>query len=54
MFKTKEITTDEYLDVIKWKMVRKTGWTIDYIDSLPLGRLYRFVQIDDGLTKAQG
>lgn len=40
--------------VMKWKLIRKTGWTIEYVDSLSLGKLYELYQIDDGLTKAQG
>jgi hypothetical protein len=31
-----------------------TGWTFEYVDSLPIGRLFEMIQIEDGLTKAQG
>lgn len=48
------MTTADYLRLMKWRVVKMTGWTLDYIDSLPLGKLYECVQIEDGLTKAQG
>jgi len=39
---------------MKWRVVKLTGWTLDYIDSLSIGRLYEFLQIEDGMTKAKG
>lgn len=39
--------------MLKWRVIKMTGWTYDYIDSLPLGRLYQCIQIEDGLTKAK-
>jgi len=33
-------------------MAEKFGWTLDYIDSLPYGRLMEYMQIVDGRNKA--
>jgi hypothetical protein len=37
----------------QWEMARKFGWTLEYIESLPLGRLHQYWQIQDGEGKAQ-
>jgi hypothetical protein len=37
----------------QWKIAREFGWTLDYIESLPLGRLHQYWQILDGEGKAQ-
>jgi hypothetical protein len=34
-------------------MVEKTGWTLDYIESLPEGRLLEWFAIQDGKTHAE-
>jgi len=39
---------------MKWKIIKLTGWTIDYIDALPIAKIYEFLQIEDGMTKARG
>ena len=43
---------DVYLKLIKWNIVKQTGWTFEYIDSLSYGKLQEILQIEDGLTKA--
>lgn len=48
------LDSGDYFNIMRWKVVKITGWTLDYIDSLPLGKLYECIQIEDGLTKAQG
>jgi len=35
-------------------MAERFGWTLDYIDSLPLAELHQFIQIQDGRSKARG
>jgi len=37
---------------MKWNLAEKFGWTLEYIDSLPLSRLHEFMQIQDGRYKA--
>jgi hypothetical protein len=37
----------------RWELARKTGWTLDYIDSLSLGDWHEYWQIIDGESKAQ-
>ena len=39
-------------EVIIWHLVEQTGWTLDYIDSLPLERLHEWLSIQDGRVKA--
>lgn len=48
------MTAADNLLLTKWRLVKLTGWTLDYIDSLSLGRLYECVQIEDGINKARG
>jgi len=39
-------------ELIVWTLAERFGWTLDYIDSLPLGRLSEYYQIADGRMKA--
>lgn len=48
------LSSDDFQRVMKWRIVKLTGWTLDYIDSLPYGRLLECVQVEDGMTKAKG
>jgi len=34
-------------------MAERFGWTLEYIDSLPLSRLHEFIQIEDGKNHAR-
>ena len=36
----------------RWKFAEKFRWTLDYIDNLPMGELYEYIQIADGEVKA--
>jgi hypothetical protein len=33
--------------------VEATGWTLDYIDTLPLGKIHERIQVLDGRNKAR-
>lgn len=44
----------DLLLMLKWRVVKITHWTMDYIDSLSVGRLFEFIQIEDGMNKARG
>jgi len=33
-------------------MAERFGWTLDYVDSLPMSRLFEFLQIEDARIKA--
>lgn len=35
-------------------MVKETGWTLDYIDALPVSALHEWMQVKDGIAKARG
>lgn len=48
------VSAQDNFDILKWKVIKLTGWTLDYVDSLSIGKLYKCLQIEDGLTKAQG
>jgi hypothetical protein len=36
---------------MQWKVIKLTGWTVEYVDALPFGKLYEILQIEDGLSK---
>ena len=39
-------------EYIRWKMAERFGWTLEYIDELPLAEIQRFLQVEDGTIKA--
>jgi len=41
-------------ELVIWTIAERFGWTLDYVESLPLGRLCEYYQIADGRTKAGG
>jgi hypothetical protein len=45
-------------ELIVWDLVERTGWTLEYIEALPLARLHEYQQVIDGrakgLTKGKG
>jgi hypothetical protein len=41
------------MEVVMWRLVEETGWTLDYIDSLPLEKLHEWLSIQDGQAKAR-
>jgi len=38
-------------ELIEWKMAEKFGWSLEYIESLPLSRIHEYLQIEDGWAK---
>lgn len=36
----------------KWRLIKLTGWTPEQVDALTLQQMYEFLQIEDGITKA--
>lgn len=48
------MSQDDILKIARWKLIKQTGWTVEYVDSLPIGKLYEFHQIEDGFNKAKG
>lgn len=36
---------------IVWEMAEHFHWTLDYVESLPMSRLYEWIQISDGRSK---
>lgn len=39
-------------DYIVWQLVRATGWTLDYAESLPLTRIHEWLQIIEAENRA--
>jgi len=39
-------------ETVIWDLVERTGWTLEYIDSLPIQKLHDWLRIDDGKGKA--
>lgn len=39
-------------ELIRWSLAEKFGWTLDYIDGLPLKELHDYFRIQDGRAKA--
>lgn len=37
-----------------WELIFKTGWTIEYIEALPMARLRDYINIMDAQAKARG
>lgn len=40
------------IEVVRWNLAEKFGWTLEYIDSLPVATLHEYLQIQDGLAHA--
>jgi hypothetical protein len=40
-------------EYLRWKMAKEYGWTLDYIDNLPLDDFHNWLQIIDGEAKAR-
>lgn len=38
-------------EVIVWQLVDETGWTLDYIESLPLAKLHEWIALQDAKAK---
>ena len=39
-------------ELIEWTMAEKFGWTLEYIDNLPMEKIGEYIQIQDGRNKA--
>lgn len=40
-------------EYITWKMAFETGWTLEYIEGLPMERYIEYIQIKDGIAKSR-
>ena len=40
-------------EMLVWQLAEKFGWTLDYIEGLPLSRLHEWIQITDAQAKAR-
>ena len=38
---------------LRWQLAEKFGWTLDYIDGLPVATLHEHLQIEDGKAHAK-
>jgi hypothetical protein len=39
--------------LIRWTLAERFGWTLEYIDSLPIPDLFEFFAIEEGREKAR-
>ena len=53
MFKHLKYRAGAPLRYIYWTLAERTGWTLEYIESLPLGVLHEWMQIMDARGKAK-
>lgn len=37
----------------RWEIIGETGWTLDYVDALPVGDFVEWLQVRDGRAKAR-
>ena len=37
-----------------WQLAERFGWTLEYIEAMPLARWHELIQVDDGKAKAKG
>jgi len=35
----------------RWQLIKLTGWTDDYVENLPLGKVLMYLQLEDGYQK---
>jgi hypothetical protein len=38
--------------LIIWNLAEKFGWTLEYIESLPITKIFEYLQIQEGKAKA--
>ena len=36
----------------RWMLIKLTGWTDEYIENLPIGKVQQLLDIEDGYKKA--
>ena len=42
------------LELERWELAERFGWTLDYIDSLPVAEWHNYMMIKMGRGKARG
>jgi hypothetical protein len=40
------------VEYLKWELIRQTGWTLEYIERLPMARWQEWLQVEDGKIHA--
>ena len=40
-------------EYITWKIAFETGWTLEYIEALPMSRYVEYIEIKDGIAKSR-
>jgi hypothetical protein len=41
------------IELLRWQLAEKYGWTLDYIDGLSVRDVHQHIQIQDAKYKAQ-
>jgi len=39
-------------ELVIWTLAERFGWTLEYIENLPMARMYDFFRIEDGRIRA--
>ena len=35
----------------RWQLIKLTGWTDEYVESMPIGKILMYLEIEDGYIK---
>lgn len=41
------------MELMRWTIAERFGWTLEYVDGLSMADLHEFIQIEDGRIKAR-
>lgn len=39
-------------ELLVWTLAERFGWTLEYIEGLPITRIHELIQVDEGRNKA--
>lgn len=42
------------IEYLRWQLVEKFGWTLEYVDALEMQDFHEYLQVQDGIAKAKG
>lgn len=40
-------------EMLVWELAEKFGWTLEYVESLPMAKIHEYLQIQDGMINAR-
>ena len=39
--------------MLRWELAERFGWSLEYIDSLPISELHEYLRVQDGIAQAK-